>query len=80
MHANVYTRHKPNSTSFLLHDDSYYLERKQAMGEGWELRSLAYDAPIWPRFLPTTLQRPDATVLLNFGGFREVEGFDLLAR
>jgi hypothetical protein len=50
------------------------------MGEGWELRSLAYDAPIWPRFLPTTLQRPDATVLLNFGGLRELEGFDLLAR
>jgi hypothetical protein len=50
------------------------------MGEGWELRSSAYSAPIWPQFLPTALQRLDATVLLNFGGFCEVEGFDLLAR
>jgi hypothetical protein len=37
------------------------------VGEGWELRFSAYGVSIWTRFLPTTSQRCDATILLTFG-------------
>jgi hypothetical protein len=48
----------------LLHTESL----REDMGDGWEFRLSVYVALIWTRFLPTTSQRRDTTILLTFGG------------